>query len=392
MLPASLLLIAVLFAWVLVDGGADSNMAGGRKLAETVARPDALHPLPDPEAAQALRRTLLSRFGLERPPELSGQAVVPQHMWDLYHFHTGNYAAVKDSSFNALEHRTSGTNTFRCFHHLEDQEEGPRLEGANLHQMIFNLTAIPVGERIISAELRLYSEYDGWADAGHQRVSGYHLWQVLPGQATHRLLERRQSPAKWSQWEVFEVGQVVEESRRMGKGLVGFLVKVGEDEGDTGPLRVSRSLKGVEGSWPLRRPLLVTYGLDGKGLPLHSKPEQSRHRRKPRRGRGRSRSQCRRKPLYVDFRRVGWSEWIIAPRGYNAFYCQGDCRFPLADHMNSSSHAIVQTLVHAVNDKVPRACCIPTELSPIAILYLDEEDRVVLRNYQEMVVEGCGCR
>ncbi|XP_059841168.1 bone morphogenetic protein 2-like isoform X2 [Hypanus sabinus] len=386
MLPASLLLIAVLFAWVLVDG---LNTAGGRKLAETVARTDALHPLPDLEAAHALRRTLLSRFGLERLPELSGQAVVPQHMWDLYHFHTGNYAAVKDSSFIALEHRTSGTNTFRCFHHL-DQEEGPRLEGANLHQMVFNLTAIPVGEQIISAELRLYSEYDGWADARHQRVGGYHLWQVLPQQAAHRLLERRQSPANQSQWEVFDVGQVVEESRRMGEGLVGFLVKVGEAGGDTGPLRVSRLLRGMEGSWPLRRPLLVTYGLDGKGFPLHSRPEQSRRKRNS--GRGWGRSQCRRKPLYVDFRRVGWTEWIIAPRGYNAFYCQGDCRFPLADHMNSSSHAIVQTLVHAVNGKVPRACCVPTELSPVAILYLDEEERVVLRSYQEMVVEGCGCR
>ncbi|XP_051900110.1 bone morphogenetic protein 2-like [Pristis pectinata] len=388
MLPASLLPMAVLFAQVLADGGGGSNTERGRRRAEASARPGALHSSPDLEAVHTLRRTLLSRFGLERLPEPSGKAVVPQHMWDLYHFRTGNYFAVKDSSFSALERHTAGTNTVRCFHHLEDQEEVLLLEGSGLHQMVFNLTTVPAGEHIVSAELRLYSEDNGWPAAGHQRVGDYHLWQVLPGQASHRLLESRRLPANRSRWETFEVGPAVEDSRRTGAGLVGFLIQVGEAGGPTAPLRVSRSLRGEEGSWPLRRPLLVTYGRDGKGLTLGSRGKRPRGRRKAKRPRGR----CRRKPLYVDFERVGWTEWIIAPRGYNAFYCQGDCRFPLADHMNSSSHAIVQTLVSAVNANVPKACCVPTDLSPIAMLYLDEEERVVLKNYQEMVVEGCGCR
>ncbi|KAG7278362.1 hypothetical protein CRUP_024607 [Coryphaenoides rupestris] len=105
-----------------------------------------------------------------------------------------------------------------------------------------------------------------------------------------------------------------------------------------------------------------------------------------------SRARCRRHPLYVDFKDVGWHKWIIAPSGYDAFFCLGECRFPLADHMNSSSHAMVQTLVNSVNGAVPRACCVPSSLSPIALLYLDPQDRVVLKNYQDMVVEGCGCR
>jgi bone morphogenetic protein 2/4 len=35
---------------------------------------------------------------------------------------------------------------------------------------------------------------------------------------------------------------------------------------------------------------------------------------------------------------------------------------------------------------------VPTELSPISMLYLDEYEKVVLKNYENMVVEGCGCR
>ncbi|KFV18481.1 Bone morphogenetic protein 4, partial [Tauraco erythrolophus] len=68
----------------------------------------------------------------------------------------------------------------------------------------------------------------------------------------------------------------------------------------------------------------------------------------------------------------GWNGWIVAPPGYQAFYCHGDCPFPLADHLNSTNHAIVQTLVNSVNSSIPKACCVPTELSAISMLYLDE--------------------
>lgn len=97
--------------------------------------------------------------------------------------------------------------------------------------------------------------------------------------------------------------------------------------------------------------------------------------------------------MYVDFTDVGWNDWIVAPPGYDAFYCAGDCIFPLADHMNTTNHAIVQTLVNSATPSVvPRACCVPTLLNSISMLYLDEENKVVLKNYQDMAVLGCGCR
>jgi hypothetical protein len=107
----------------------------------------------------------------------------------------------------------------------------------------------------------------------------------------------------------------------------------------------------------------------------------------------RRRENCRRHSLYVDFKDVGWSDWIVAPPGYQGYFCQGQCVFPLAQQLNSTNHAIVQTLVNSVNPSLmPKACCVPTELSPISMLYVDEYDKVVLKNYQDMVVEGCGCR
>lgn len=145
------------------------------------------------------------------------------------------------------------------------------------------------------------------------------------------------------------------------------------------------------------QPVLFVYLDDGKNKRtsmediLDRRKRASVNSRKHKRKDGRD--NCRRHPLYVDFADVGWNDWIVAPPGYDAFYCHGDCPFPLADHLNSTNHAIVQTLVNSVNPgAVPKACCVPTALSSISMLYVDEEDKVVLKNYQDMAVIGCGCR
>lgn len=38
-------------------------------------------------------------------------------------------------------------------------------------------------------------------------------------------------------------------------------------------------------------------------------------------------------------------DWVIAPQGYSAYYCEGECSFPLDSCMNATNHAIVQSLV-----------------------------------------------
>ena len=97
--------------------------------------------------------------------------------------------------------------------------------------------------------------------------------------------------------------------------------------------------------------------------------------------------------MYVDFAEVEWDDWIIAPPGYHAYVCAGTCPMMLADHLNATNHAQVQSLLHSVSSRlVPAPCCVPTALSSISMLYVDESDKVVLRNYRDMVVEACGCR
>ncbi|KAJ9578568.1 hypothetical protein L9F63_005218, partial [Diploptera punctata] len=106
------------------------------------------------------------------------------------------------------------------------------------------------------------------------------------------------------------------------------------------------------------------------------------------------RNTCRRKPLYVDFAEIHYDTWIVAPNGYEAFQCTGKCFFPVSEHLSPTKHAIVQTLLHSVAPgKAPRACCVPTKLEPISVLYVDERGVLTYRfSYQDMVVAECGCR
>ncbi|XP_040572440.1 bone morphogenetic protein 4 [Lepeophtheirus salmonis] len=144
------------------------------------------------------------------------------------------------------------------------------------------------------------------------------------------------------------------------------------------------------------RAYLLIYSEDEKTRSIRYKREADRKKSKKshRRFRGRKpkRQYCTRHELYVDFSAVGWNDWIVAPPGYHAYYCSGECPFPLSDHYNATNHAIVQNLLNSVQPSVPKPCCVPTELSPISMLYLDEYEKVVLKNYQNMVVETCGCR
>ncbi|KAK6753401.1 hypothetical protein RB195_012781 [Necator americanus] len=103
---------------------------------------------------------------------------------------------------------------------------------------------------------------------------------------------------------------------------------------------------------------------------------------------------CHVQSLYLNFADIGWREWVIAPEGYSANYCSGACSSdsPMHSKMNATNHAIVQTLVHLVDPKrADEAKCAPVHLSPAKILFIDNHGNVVMRRYQDMSVQECGC-
>lgn len=102
---------------------------------------------------------------------------------------------------------------------------------------------------------------------------------------------------------------------------------------------------------------------------------------------------CKRMPLFVDFKDIGWDTWIIQPLGYEAYECNGVCSPPMTSEVSPTKHAIVQSLLNIKSPKkVSRACCVPTKLEPISLLYHENGVVTFKHKYEGMVVAECGCR
>lgn len=276
----------------------------------------------------------------------------------------------------------------------------------NRFRFYFNVSCIPIKDQLQAAELRLSrSALLGGSYDRHQIL----VYDILrPGIKNKRdpvLLLIDSKPIKTNSNSTISLDTTPAVKRwiETPKSNYGLLVHVSTLNGHLNKyakyrhIRLKRDIsQDTEKTWQNNQPLLLTYTDDGQRRKRFTRETVNlRNRRAPGRGRSKRPTQkiCQRKALYVDFVDVGWSDWIVAPPGYEAYYCEGECQFPIADHLNTTNHAIVQTLVNSYNpSQVPRACCVPTHLSSICMLYLDDQNKVVLKNYQDMTVVGCGCR
>lgn len=340
------------------------------------------HAAGDPSLELAKAR-LLQALGLESAPHRGSRLpVVPDHMAKLFskwQDNEGAFLTTGAAADTVRSHTPWGPDR-------EAQTGGARFR--------FNVSSNP-DESLLGAELRLFRLP---AEPSECRATGVELVRVYEvlrpatrklGEAHLRLLDTRATSSKG--WLALDVLPAV---RRwlVGEPNHGLYVQVVDAR--TGASNSSRILlrreRHSERYWAPRRPVLVTYSADGKTAPKRVR-RGARRRKQPQGKQGRD--ACRRHSLRIEFSHVGWNDWIVAPPSYEAYYCHGTCPFPMPDHLNSTNHAIVQSLVNSMRaSKVPGACCVPTDLSPVSLLYVDAFERVVLKNYQDMVVQGCGCR
>ncbi|XP_063296933.1 growth/differentiation factor 7 [Pelobates fuscus] len=290
---------------------------------------------------------------------------------------------------------------------------------------LFDTSTLPEMDDIVNAELRVLRRFPTNTSSVVSETGNlvhFHVYTCPTTWQEPKVLDSRSSDlldSTSSKWEVFQVLKAMDNR----KHPLCLMLKMTSDltEKSLPPLQLGFNRHGEEAN---EKPLLVVYShskrkenlfkeirdkIKSMGNPKVLEPPDSGQRSITRRrskrstlptrthnGKGngkRSKTRCSKKPLHVNFKELGWDDWIIAPLDYEAYHCEGVCDFPLRSHLEPTNHAIIQTLMNSMDpESTPPSCCVPSKLSPISILYIDSGNNVVYKQYEDMVVESCGCR
>ncbi|KAL1783083.1 growth/differentiation factor 7 [Sigmodon hispidus] len=310
---------------------------------------------------------------------------------------------------------------------------------------LFDISSLPDTDEVLSAQLRVLRQRSPEPDQDSATFPPLLLLSTCPNttRTSHLLHSRAAEPLEVPRWEAFDVTDAVQSHRREPRTSRKFCLVLravagsgsshlalqrlgfgwpGGGSGD-GTAAEDRALLVVSSRTQKKESLFREIRAQARALRAAAEPPPDpgpsagsrkaipggRRRRRTAlagtrgaqgsgggggKGHGRrGRSRCSRKPLHVDFKELGWDDWIIAPLDYEAYHCEGVCDFPLRSHLEPTNHAIIQTLLNSMApDAAPASCCVPARLSPISILYIDAANNVVYKQYEDMVVEACGCR
>uniref|UniRef100_K7F492 TGF-beta family profile domain-containing protein n=1 Tax=Pelodiscus sinensis TaxID=13735 RepID=K7F492_PELSI len=346
--------------------------------------------LPEEDAedvrTEALKR-LLEVFGIEDPPRSPHHIKQPpQYMVDLYNTVAGADGITKDPDI--LE-----GNTVRSF-----LDKRPEMLHSDQMHFLFVLSSVAKNERILTAELHLFrlrtKVPEGPLYMRHHfcQVSVYQVLDKnkLDSFEGKKLLAARLIALQGSGWEVFGITQAVRDWMEEDSSNHGLLVTIHGLRGAPVDPSMVQFASGRD-HHESKKPMLVLFTDDGSLWQRSSRGEGEllQNKQRTRLGSGCSLRQL----LSVDFEEIGWSGWIISPRSYNAYHCKGSCPFPLGENMRPTNHATVQSIINALklSQGVGSPCCVPDKLFSINLLYFDDDENVVLKQYDDMVAGSCGC-
>ncbi|KAL2084622.1 hypothetical protein ACEWY4_020140 [Coilia grayii] len=371
-------------------------------------------PYDGPRSPKFLKEIFASSSAVGRHRDEFKDAVVPHdYMISIYR----TYSAAEKLGINASFFRSSkSANTITSF---VDRGKDDLLHSPLRRQKyLFDVSTLSDKEELVGAELRIFRKAPGDFQASPPDLYGLHL---LPCRSD-RLLDSRTIDLQESRkpaWEVLDVWGMFKNRHHSSQDnqlclqLKGTIGK-SETEIDLKQLGFDRNGRSQQ-----EKAILVVYTRSRKRENLFNEMKEkiksrgsrwseeesglqfkARRRRRTalsnrhgKRHGKKSKSRCSKKALHVNFKELGWDDWIIAPLDYEAYHCEGLCDFPLRSHLEPTNHAIIQTLMNSMDpNSTPPSCCVPTKLSPISILYIDSGNNVVYKQYEDMVVEQCGCR
>ncbi|KAK4808892.1 hypothetical protein QYF61_008007 [Mycteria americana] len=378
-----------------------------------------------------VQREILAVLGLPgrprpRPPAAARApaAAAPLFMLDLYHAVAGEEEAEEEEEEAAVSRPVltglstqspppgsvvSRADTVVSLVNVVEQDRDIFSPKPYWKEFRFDLTQVPTGESVTAAEFRIYKARGVTRHANNTlHISIYEIAAEHSNRESDLfLLDVQDLRAGTEGWLVFDVTAASNHWLVDQKYNLGLRLYVETDDGhsvDPG----SAGLLGRRGPRS-KQPFMVTFFRASPSPTRVTRAAKPPRRRQPKKTNdlphpnklpgifddvhaADGRQVCRRHELYVSFQDLGWLDWVIAPQGYSAYYCEGECAFPLDSCMNATNHAILQSLVHLMKpEAVPKACCAPTKLSATSVLYYDSNNNVILKKHRNMVVKSCGC-
>ncbi|KAM7047528.1 bone morphogenetic protein 7-like [Acridotheres tristis] len=370
-----------------------------------------LRPDPRDEVLAAALQRLREVFDIEElPPDVLPRKKPPQFMVDLFN---------KVADANGIT-RAPGLLQGDVVRSFEDRVH------VDHHHFYFDISAMEKGEQMLKAEFRVFKlrrthRYKRSEVQHFCKVEVYELLESANKPQKKHLISSRLLSLYGEGWEVFNVTQTVSKWVGNSNSNHGFWITTTHVSKNAMEHDVVTFAKSQGTFQESRNALLILFTKSNKRrshsfVPSAARSEASRAKpdasrvshatdveesssasmsRRPRSAaaaRGPF-TACHRRELYVDFHAIGWSGWIIHPSGYNAFYCRGSCIFPLGESLNATNHATVQSIVYTLklSQDVSMPCCVPDELKSLNLLYFDDKQNVVLKNYKDMVATRCGC-
>lgn len=108
-------------------------------------------------------------------------------------------------------------------------------------------------------------------------------------------------------------------------------------------------------------------------------------------------TECCREKLYISFDEIGWGDWIISPRGYDAYFCRGSCSTAASIAQSTTHHSSLMRKVISHRDTAGKKplelipCCTANQYSSLEIFFRDSNNTATLMKFPNMVIESCGC-
>lgn len=325
-------------------------------------RPNITHPIPKAAMVTALRRLHAGKVredGWVEIPNFDGQAAF------------GNDVQTETSEIISFAETDEERNPKTGLYFLISNEGHQNLFVSQAKLWLY-LRLLPAGpEKGLRRKVTIKIHYQ---EAGDQESK-------QGGVMSHWILVEKRVDLKRSGWHTFPLSEAVRAV--FGKGSRRQDLEVHCEGCET--VGVAPVL--VDPGDPSHRPFLVVHArqMDGK----------HRIRKRGLECDGTSGGLCCRQQFYIDFRLIGWNDWIIAPAGYYGNYCEGSCPAYMAGVPGSASsfHTAVvnQYRMRGMSPGSVNSCCIPTKLSTMSMLYFDDEYNIVKRDVPNMIVEECGC-